>query len=283
MVKYIDNINARAHLRFMEWQAVLRLTYHRDHTEMAQAFPEYIEVCDQWHEKYKTYIKRNPRRPRAVALNSIYLSLLNNKIKNLEEFYVRLSTEVTNLRTSKSRIRKAALDDKNYVTEFSFGTKIDSFENNNKIVNLVLKEAVELVHADYTKNELNSAFNDLALEFVEAQINKKELVALRDLFFKKVYAMEKSITRAEALILRNSDKKLAKDAYHLYGIFKLRCEVGDAWTLSQTELAREKLGVGKPAALKAVDLLIKLKLIEIIEQVTLVSAEAQATVYRRIG
>ena len=95
--------------------------------------------------------------------------------------------------------------------------------------------------------------------------------------------MEKSITRAEALILRNSDKKLAKDAYHLYGLFKLRCEVGDTWTLSQTELAKEKLGVGKPAALKAVDLLIKLKLIEIFEQVTVVSTEAQATVYRRTG
>jgi len=283
MVKYIDNVNARAHLRFMEWQAVLRLTYHRDYTDMAQAFPEYMEVCDQWHAQYKTYIKRNPKRPRAVALNSIYLSLLNNKIENLEEFYLRLSTEVTNLRTSKSRVKKAVLDEENYVTEFSFDTKIVSFQNNNRIVNLVLKEAVEFVHTGYTKSELNSAFNDLVLEYVEALINKKELVALRDLFLKKVYAMEKSITRAEALILRTPDKKLAKDAYHLYGLFKLRCEVGDAWTLSQTELAREKLGVGKPAALKAVDLLIKLKLIEIFEQVTFVNAEAQATVYKRIG
>lgn len=283
MVKYIDNVNARAHFRFMEWQAVLRLTYHRDHTKMAQAFPEYIEVCDQWHEKYKTYIKRNPKRPRAVALNLIYLNLLNNKIENLEDFYLRLSTEVTNLRMSKPRIRKTALDEENYVTEFGYGTKIESFKNNSGIVNLVLKQAVEFVHADYTKNELNSAFNDMALEYVEAQINKTELVALRALFFKKVYAMEKSITRAEALILRNSDKKLAKDAYHLYGLFKLRCEVGDTWTLSQTELAKEKLGVGKPAALKAVDLLIKLKLIEIFEQVTVVSTEAQATVYRRTG
>ena len=233
--------------------------------------------------EYKTYIKRNPKRPRAVALNLIYLNLLNNKIENLEDFYLRLSTEVTNLRMSKPRIRKTALDEENYVTEFGYGTKIESFKNNSGIVNLVLKQAVEIVHADYTKNELNSAFNDMALEYVEAQINKTELVALRALFFRKVYAMEKSITRAEALILRNSDKKLAKDAYHLYGLFKLRCEVGDTWTLSQTELAKEKLGVGKPAALKAVDLLIKLKLIEIVEQVILVGAEAQATVYRRIG
>ena len=186
MVKYIDNVNARAHFRFMEWQAILRLTYHRDHTEMAQAFPEYIEVCDQWHEKYKTYIQRNPKRPRAVALNSIYLSLLNNKIENLEEFYLRLSIEVTNLRTSRAHSRKAVLDEGNYVTEFSFGTKTDSFEKNNRFVNLVSKEAVEFVHADHTKNDLNRAFNDLALEYVEAQINKKELVALRDLFFKKV-------------------------------------------------------------------------------------------------
>ncbi|CAI8208436.1 Uncharacterised protein [marine metagenome] len=95
--------------------------------------------------------------------------------------------------------------------------------------------------------------------------------------------MEKSITRAESLILRNSDTKLSKDAYHLYGLFKLRCEVGDTWTLSQTELAKEKLGTGKPAALKAVDLLIKLKLIKIFEQVSQGSVEPKATVYKRIG
>lgn len=283
MIKYIYNANARAYLRFLEWQAVLRLMYFRDHTKMAQVFPEYLKISNEWHEKYKTYIKRNPKRLKAVALNSIYLSLLDNKIKNLDEFYLRLRKEVTHRRRSKSRAQEITLGEKRYVTQFSFGTKIENFKNDNRIINLVLKEAVDISHTDYTSTELNNAFNDLVIEYAKKQVSEKEVGVLKNLFVKKVAAMEKSITRVEALILRNPDKKLAKDAYHLYGLFRLRCEVGDSWTLSQTELSREKLGVGKPAALKAVDLLIKLKLIEIFEQVTLLNAEANATVYRRIG
>ena len=84
-------------------------------------------------------------------------------------------------------------------------------------------------------------------------------------------------------ILRNSDKKLARDTFYLYGLFKLRCEIGDTWALSQTELAKETLGVGRPAALNAVDLLIKLKLIEIFEQDSHVNSGTTATIYRRIG
>ena len=283
MIKYIDNSNARAQLRFVEWQAVLRLAYNRDHMKMAAAFPEYIKICDEWHERYKTYIKRNPKRPKAVALHLIYLNLLNNKIKNLDEFYLRLATEVTQLKIRKPRVRKETLDDNNYANNSSYLTKTDDLKSHNRFVNLVLKVAIEITHTDYTQIQLNKIFDVLVSESKEAQRSEKELVTLKDTFFKKVYAMEKSITRAESLILRNSDTKLSKDAYHLYGLFKLRCEVGDTWTLSQTELAKEKLGTGKPAALKAVDLLIKLKLIKIFEQVSQGSVEPKATVYKRIG
>ena len=120
-------------------------------------------------------------------------------------------------------------------------------------------------------------------QFSEDQLPEKDLVTLKDIFVKKVNAMEKSITRAESLILRNSDKKLARDTFYLYGLFKLRCEIGDTWALSQTELAKETLGVGRPAALNAVDLLIKLKLIEIFEQDSHVNSGTMATIYRRIG
>ena len=46
---------------------------------------------------------------------------------------------------------------------------------------------------------------------------------------------------------------------------------------------KETLGVGRPAALNAVDLLIKLKLIEIFEQDSHVNSGTMATIYRRIG
>ena len=62
MIQYIDNDKARTHLRFVEWQAVLRLVYDRDNIKMVNAFPDYAQLTYEWQEKYKTYIKRNPKK-----------------------------------------------------------------------------------------------------------------------------------------------------------------------------------------------------------------------------
>ena len=74
---------------------------------------------------------------------------------------------------------------------------------------------------------------------------------------------------------------MAKDAYHLYGLFKLRCEVGDTWDLHQAELTKE-LGRGKEKALAAAKLLGKLKLIEITEQGKQGKVDPRATIYKRL-
>ena len=254
MIQYIDNDKARTYLRFVEWQAVLRLVYDRDNIKMVNAFPDYAQLTYEWQEKYKIYIKRNPKKIKAVALHSIYISLLDNKLKNLDEFYIRLRKEVTHRRINKNQIQQEYQSGKNYTFQ-SFDEKQNNYlSRKNKLVNLLLSVAVDVANTDCNHTKLKEIAAVLVREYSEDQLPEKDLVTLKDIFVKKVNAMEKSITRAESLILRNSDKKLARDTFYLYGLFKLRCEIGDTWALSQTELAKETLGVGRPAALNAVDL-----------------------------
>ena len=44
MIQYIENDKARTYLRFVEWQAVLRLVYDRDNIKMVNAFPDYAQL-----------------------------------------------------------------------------------------------------------------------------------------------------------------------------------------------------------------------------------------------
>ena len=280
--KYIDNRNARKYLRFVEWKAILRLVYDTDNAKMSEAFPDHATAVFDWYDKYNIYIQRNPNSPKSRALHAIYLDLLNNKILNLDEFYLRLRADFMYPKLGK------ALKDKPNSSVESFGTnkfytkKEITLVDNDMLIHLILKNAIALANTNYSAVVLPEVVNTLIFENYEGQLTKKALTILRKIFTEKVKAMEKSITRPEATILRHPIKKLAKNTYHLYGLFKLQCEIGDTWELSLTELTKEQLGVGKPAALEAVDLLIKLKLIEISEPKKQQAADARATVYKRL-
>jgi hypothetical protein len=67
----------------------------------------------------------------------------------------------------------------------------------------------------------------------------------------------------------------------LYGLFKLKCEIGDTWALGQQELCKE-LSVGRPKALAAANLLVKLKLIAVSEQGKRGTVMGKATIYKRL-
>ena len=150
------------------------------------------------------------------------------------------------------------------------------------LVYLIIKNAIALANTNYSPAVLLEVFNTLVFKNYKGQLTKEILTILWGIFTEKVNTMEKSITRPEATILRHPIKKLAKNTYHLYGLFKLQCEIGDTWELSLTELTKEQLGVGKPAALEAVDLLIKLKLIEISELGNQRAVNDRATIYKRL-
>lgn len=280
--KYIDNINARKYLRFVEWKAILRLEYGTDNARMSGAFPAYAGEIFNWQEKYNTYIKRNANGPKASALHSIYLDLLNNKIADLDEFYLRLRAEFTNCKSGKmlnngsNGLSKMSDGNQSYVE------KGPASVDNYMLVYFIQKAAVSLANTNYTPTLLPEVVKALASESCEVELTHEGLTVLHGIFTKKVNAMEKSITKPEATILRHPVKRLAKNTYHLYGLFKLHCEVGDTWELPLTELTKEQLGVGKPAALEAVDLLIKLKLIEISEPGNQRAVKDRATIYKRL-
>jgi hypothetical protein len=280
--KYINKKNARKYLRFVEWKAILRLVFDTDNTRMSEAFPDQAGEVFNWHDKYIIYIQRNANSPKARALHAIYLDLLNNKILNLDEFYLRLRAEFTYPKLGKTRKNKTTSSVENSETNQFHITKGLTFVDNKMLVYLIIKNAIALANTNYSPAVLLEVFNTLVFKNYKGQLTKEILTILRGIFTKKVNAMEKSITRPEATILRHPIKKLAKNTYHLYGLFKLQCEVGDTWELPLTELTKEQLGVGKPAALEAVDLLIKLKLIEILEPKKQQAVDAKATVYKRL-
>jgi hypothetical protein len=280
--KYINKKNARKYLRFVEWKAILRLVFDTDNTRMSEAFPDQAGEVFNWHDKYIIYIQRNANSPKARALHAIYLDLLNNKILNLDEFYLRLRAEFTYPKLGKTLKNKTTSSVENSETNQFHITKGLTFVDNKMLVYLIIKNAIALANTNYSPAVLLEVFNTLVFKNYKGQLTKEILTILRGIFTEKVNAMEKSITRPEATILRHPIKKLAKNTYHLYGLFKLQCEVGDTWELPLTELTKEQLGVGKPAALEAVDLLIKLKLIEILEPKKQQAVDAKATVYKRL-
>jgi hypothetical protein len=280
--KYINKKNARKYLRFVEWKAILRLVFDTDNTRMSEAFPDQAGEVFNWHDKYIIYIQRNANSPKARALHAIYLDLLNNKILNLDEFYLRLRAEFTYPKLGKTRKNKTTSSVENSETNQFHITKGLTFVDNKMLVYLIIKNAIALANTNYSPAVLLEVFNTLVFKNYKGQLTKEILTILRGIFTEKVNTMEKSITRPEATILRHPIKKLAKNTYHLYGLFKLQCEVGDTWELPLTELTKEQLGVGKPAALEAVDLLIKLKLIEILEPKKQQAVDAKATVYKRL-
>jgi hypothetical protein len=280
--KYINKKNARKYLRFVEWKAILRLVFDTDNTRMSEAFPDQAGEVFNWHDKYIIYIQRNANSPKARALHAIYLDLLNNKILNLDEFYLRLRAEFTYPKLGKTRKNKTTSSVENSETNQFHITKGLTFVDNKMLVYLIIKNAIALANTNYSPAVLLEVFNTLVFKNYKGQLTKEILTILWGIFTEKVNTMEKSITRPEATILRHPIKKLAKNTYHLYGLFKLQCEVGDTWELPLTELTKEQLGVGKPAALEAVDLLIKLKLIEILEPKKQQAVDAKATVYKRL-
>lgn len=280
--KYIHNINARKYLRFIEWTAFLRLVYDTDNTRMSVIFPEYTAKVFDWHNSYTNYVKRNAYSPKARALQIIYLDLLNNKIADLDEFYIRLVAALMIRKLGKVSKNITNVSANSLETSRSYQKKGLASKDNNMLVHLMLEKAVVFANTNYTLTELSEVVNTLVLEHYKSQLTRGELAVLQRTFTKKVNAMEKSITRPEATILRHPLKKLAKNTYHLYGLFKLECQVGDTWELPLTKLTKEQLCVGKPAALEAVDLLIKLKLIEICKPGKQQVTDPRATVYKRL-
>ena len=279
--KYITNVNARIYLRFIEWEAIRHLHFNADRKLMSEAFSGYTNAAFKWPDSYKLYRERNPKNPTALALHALYLSLLQRKISNLDAFYLRLRKEVTHRKRGKALTDNKKRQAKKAATKASYLDKGVAFVDNNKLVSVVKRAAVALAHTERTDAEVTKVMTQLVSQHHEGPISEAELGTLEEIFSKKVKAMELSISKAEADILRHPDKQLAKDAYHLYGLFKLRCEVGDTWALPQAELTKE-LGRGKEKALAAAKLLEKLKLIEITEQGKQGTVDPRATIYKRL-
>lgn len=278
---YITNSNAKHHLRFIEWEAYRYLVFGKDRRPIQEAFGSIGTSWTRWSDNYQTYLKRNQKNPAAEALHDIHLKLVNGEIKALDVFYDRLRGEVTHRKRGKALVAAKERQAKKAATKEAYAAKGEAFIDNNRLVSMTMKAAVASVHTGIGEPLITELLEGLVSQCSKMPLSEDEMKTLRSIFAKKRTAMEQSISEGEAAILRNDNKKLAKDAFHLYGLCKLNCEVGDTWELSQAKLLKE-LGAGKATALPAVKLLHKLGLIETYEKGKQGTVSPKATIYRRL-
>lgn len=278
---YITNSNAKHHLRFMEWEAYRYLVFGKDRRLIEEAFGSIGSAWTRWSDTYQTYRKKNQKNPAAEALHDIHLALVNGEIKTLDVFYDRLRGEVTHRKRGKALVAAKERQAKKSATREAYAAKGEAFIDNNRLVSMTMKAAVASVHTGMGEPLITELLEGLVSQCSKVPLSANEMKTLRSIFTKKRTAMEQSISEGEAAILRNDNKKLAKDAFHLYGLCKLNCEVGDTWELSQAKLLKE-LGAGKATALPAVKLLHKLGLIETYEKGKQGTVNPRATIYRRL-
>ena len=278
---YITNSNAKHHLRFMEWEAYRYLVFGKDRRLIQEAFGSIGTSWTRWSDNYQTYRKKNQKNPAAEALHDIHLALVNGEVKTLDVFYDRLRGEVTHRKRGKALVAAKERQAKKAATKEAYAAKGDAFIDNNRLVSMTMKAAVASVHTGIGEPLITELLEGLVSQCSKVPLSANEMKTLRSIFTKKRTAMEQSISEGEAAILRNDNKKLAKDAFHLYGLCKLNCEVGDTWELSQAKLLKE-LGAGKATALPAVKLLHKLGLIETYEKGKQGTVNPKATIYRRL-
>jgi len=278
---YITNSNAKHHLRFIEWEAYRYLVFGKDLRLIQEAFGSIGTSWTRWSDNYQTYRKKNQKNPAAEALHDIHLALVNGEVKTLDVFYDRLRGEVTHRKRGKALVAAKERQAKKAATKEAYAAKGEAFIDNNRLVSMTMKAAVASVHTGMGEPLITELLEGLVSQCSKVPLSANEMKTLRSIFTKKRTAMEQSISEGEAAILRNDNKKLAKDAFHLYGLCKLNCEVGDTWELSQAKLLKE-LGAGKATALPAVKLLHKLGLIETYEKGKQGTVNPKATIYRRL-
>jgi hypothetical protein len=279
---YITDKNAPHYLRFIEWTAYRYLVFNKDRMLIAETFDSSIGTAwSNWPQSYNLYRDKHSKDPAALALHELFLQIMDGSITNLDEFYHLLRTKVTHRKRGNAlkdqRIRQA----KQSATQQAYMDDGKAFVSNNKLISMTKKAAVRLAHTDISEVQISDTLQSLVSEYNPTALTDDEMDVLRSIFTRKVIAMEASLTAPEATILRQTDKDVSKNAFHLYGLFKLKCEVNDTWALGQQELCKE-LGVGRPKALAAANLLVKLGLITVSEQGKRGTVMGKTTIYKRL-
>jgi hypothetical protein len=279
---YITDKNAPHYLRFIEWTAYRYLVFNKDRMLIAETFDSSIGTAwSNWPQSYNLYRDKHSKDPAALALHELFLQIMDGSITNLDEFYHLLRTKVTHRKRGNAlkdqRIRQA----KQSAIQQARRDDGKAFVSNNKLISMTKKAAVRLAHTDISEVQISDTLQSLVAEYNPTALTDDEMDVLRSIFTRKVIAMEASLTAPEATILRQTDKDVSKNAFHLYGLFKLKCEVNDTWALGQQELCKE-LGVGRPKALAAANLLVKLGLITVSEQGKRGTVMGKTTIYKRL-
>ena len=266
---------------WVEFIAHKKLNGLKQNSDFSEKFPHVLYRQNVWLSQFQL-VQRKLKDRNAQALVALYNDVIIGKVATLKDFYDRFNRLLKPKRGKALQLQKRIRAGTLGAIENAGAEAID----NAKLFKAIHRLATSVSHAGLSNVELDEALSNLIGELHDKPLSNSQRAALFDRLQKKVSLMEEQIGGLEAQLLRMRDKdgkpdKVAFNAYHLYGLVKLNIVIGETIAKAQEEWA-SLVPFGEKAIQPALQLLVKLNALEVIERGKASSFAGKATVYRRL-
>ena len=243
-------------------------------------YPHVLYKQDEWNTQYKLFQRKLQDR-NAQALVKLCEDIQSKKLSSLDEFYSRFNVLLNPKRGKALKAQKR----RNAGMLGAIESAGDEAVNNRELFKAIYRYAVSVSHTGATTATLDMALSDIIKEHHNHPLSNSQRNALFKRLQQKIVEMEQQVSEIEARLLKSRIKgkadKVAFNAYTLYSVIKLHAAVGDTVGMSQEGWAAS-VPFGEKAIQPALDLLVKLKVLEVIEKAKATSFAGKATIYKRL-
>ena len=243
-------------------------------------YPHVLYKQDEWNTQYKLFQRKLQDR-NAQALVKLCEDIQSKKLSSLDEFYSRFNVLLNPKRGKALKAQKR----RNARMLGAIESAGDEAVNNRELFKAIYRYAVSVSHTGATTATLDMALSDIIKEHHNHPLSNSQRNALFKRLQQKIVEMEQQVSEIEARLLNSRIKgkadKVAFNAYTLYSVIKLHAAVGDTVGMSQEGWAAS-VPFGEKAIQPALDLLVKLKVLEVIEKAKATSFAGKATIYKRL-
>ena len=266
---------------WVEFIAHKKLNGLKQNSDFSEKFPHVLYRQDAWLSQFQL-LQRKLKDRNAQALVALYNDVIIGEVATLKDFYDRYNRLLKPKRGKALQLQKRIRAGTLGAIENAGAEAID----NAGLFKAIHRLAASVSHAGLSKVELDEALSNLIRELQDEPLSNSQRSALFERLQKKVSLMEEQISGLEAKLLRMRDEdgkpdKVAFNAYHLYGLIKLNILIGETIAKAQEEWA-SLVPFGEKAIQPALQLLVKLNALEVIEKGKASSFSGKATVYRRL-
>jgi hypothetical protein len=210
-------------IRFVEYQALLRLVYSGDTRALLEAHPEVEGRWPYWQDYYHSKPHKKHKELMSELMAGVY--------PTIDNFYVGIK------KLLKPAIKGKALRDKKKRTaqkEYQKEKLGEAYIDNDELISQARKVALELADTGADEEAINIKVKVLAEMYTwDAPLSDIQLENLTD-FVKAKIEKHLKLDRIEAKILDARDKNL----YYMYGQIKRKINVGDMIELGLVSAAK---------------------------------------------